>query len=397
MRPPPGPTEDHPTLDSPEQVAPPSSSTGLPLRTPPRRTLLIAGGYSSGHVTPGFAIAAWAREALPGVEVRFVGSDDGPEGRWIREAGYDFLPMPVRTARYRGITGGVDAALRFAGSTRRMLRVLREDRVGLVVALGSYASVAPIAAAHLTKTPLVVFEANAFSGMANRFGALRARHVFVTELWEGDPADVVPAALPLRQEFLQPPPGRAPLAGRPLRILVLGGSLGHGFLNRHAWELAGALVERGVEVEVRHQCGLGVEPAAVEARYREVGVAATVDGYWDDIGPHYRWADLAVTAAGSVTLHELAAQRLPAAVVPLSVSADDHQTRNAARFAEGTGAIVQPESGWDPARLADRLRSRWSGDEELEEARAACARWIGRHDPASWQHPLSAVWEATRR
>ena len=139
---------------------------------------------------------------------------------------------------------------------------------------------------------------------------------------------------------------RRPIAGR-LRLLVCGGSLGSPFLNRRVPELAAALREAGIAVEVWHQAG---ERALDEIRaaYAAAGIAARVDAHVDDMAAAYRWADVAVACAGAATLAELAAAGLPALLVPLAAASDDHQSDNAAAFAAATGAPWVREADWKP-------------------------------------------------
>ena len=66
-------------------------------------------------------------------------------------------------------------------------------------------------------------------------------------------------------------------------------------------------------------------------------------------------ADLVVARAGALTLAELAVLGVPAILIPLPTAADDHQTKNAAAFADRGAALLLPQAEATGERLAQEV------------------------------------------
>jgi UDP-N-acetylglucosamine--N-acetylmuramyl-(pentapeptide) pyrophosphoryl-undecaprenol N-acetylglucosamine transferase len=145
-----------------------------------------------------------------------------------------------------------------------------------------------------------------------------------------------------------------PPAGR-IRLLVLGGSLGCPFLNARAAGLAHRLVSIGIDLCVTHQCGRSVDPTTVLADYQRAGVRAEVRTFFDPIAPVLAAADFVLTAAGAVTLHEIAAAGVPLLIRPLRVGAGAHQIANAEVFARATGCLSRTAATWDERETAGAI------------------------------------------
>ncbi len=322
-------------------------------------TFLVAGGYTAGHLTPGLAVAEELGQRHPHLKLLFAGSTDPIEAEFIRQAGMDFLALPAAPwacqragVRARSLAVMLPAIL----TARRKFRSV--GAVGLL-SLGSFAVVAPSLAARSLGLPVTIFEPNARFGLAN--GLLRplARQVLASRLFEAGtqprPERCEIVGVPLRSA-LQALAGRVPEppAGRP-RLLVLGGSLGSPFLNERAPGLARQLVSLGLDLQVTHQCGRGADTEAVRTAYEQVGVRALVEPFFDPIAPVLAAADFILTAAGAITLHEIAAAGVPLQVTPLRAGAGAHQYDNAAAFGRGTGCLVRTEENWEETGSAEAI------------------------------------------
>lgn len=360
----------------------------------PRPTLAIAGGYSSGHVTPGLAIADWAGVHLPEAAIRFFGSAHGPERKWVEQAGYAFTASRLPPFRYQTLGKKIRIPWAYLAAARDCAVTFRKEQVRLLVCLGSFASAASTLAAMLTRTPIVVFEPNAFAGLGNRLAGLRADSFFVTSLWNPSSRRLgTTARLPLRPGMANPRVRTIPDPGRPLRLLVLGGSLGHGFLNRVIPEVLGAYAAEGETLEIRHQCGLEEPDEPIRQAYQANGIKACVESFLDPIVDSYHWADFALTAAGAVTLHELAAQRLPCMVFPLIDAADDHQTGNAERFAAYSSSPVINPQGWTREAILNPLKELRKSPESWEAHWVGMDRFFSSAEDSPWQQTLVRLWE----
>ena len=334
-----------------------------------RRVALATGG-TAGHVTPALAVAEAYRVAQPDATVLFIGSVSGFEQRLVAAAGYRFEPVPAAPLYRVTPRGRLLALARLASGIRRARRVLSSEGIQLVIGFGGYASLGTVIGARSLGLATAVHEANARPGLANRAVARVVDRVLLG--WGGAAPHVDVGrgrctGTPIRASF-------AALAGtsrRPpdpprIRLLVCGGSEGSPFLNQHAPALAGMLCRDGLAVEVCHLSGRA-RPQDVRGAYAAHGVVANVEAHVEDVASAYRWADLAVTCAGAVTLAELAAAALPALLVPLAAAAHDHQAANAAAFAAATGAPWVREAAWDVTAVGRQLaalirdRDAWVG------------------------------------
>ncbi len=320
------------------------------------RRLVIAAGGTGGHVFPALAVAqALARQ---GVAVEWVGSNRGLEARVVRDqAGFPLTELTVQGLRGRGLAGLLGLPIGLMHSLIDCWRVLARVRPGLVLVFGGYVSFPVGLAARLQGRPLWVHEQNAVMGTANRWLARLAQRVFTSfPATQHAPASAVCVGNPVREALtvLPPAPARARGEDQPLRLLVLGGSLGAHALNQALPSVVAGLQPVWPQgLEVWHQTGAS-EEAAVRQAYAAQSVVLKnprVEAFIDDMAAAYQWADLVVCRAGASTVAELAAVGLPAVFVPLPHAIDDHQTANAQALVQAGAALLVAQTD----RLADDL------------------------------------------
>lgn len=159
----------------------------------------------------------------------------------------------------------------------------------------------------------------------------------------------------MRREIAALPAPEARFAHRsgPIRVLVVGGSLGAARLNIQV-PRALALMPHTSRPDVRHQAG---ERGVGEAKdaYANAGIAARIEPFIEDMAEAYAWADLAVCRAGAITVSELAAAGLGAILVPYPAAVDDHQTYNARFLTDAGAAVLIADRDLEPHRLCDEL------------------------------------------
>jgi UDP-N-acetylglucosamine--N-acetylmuramyl-(pentapeptide) pyrophosphoryl-undecaprenol N-acetylglucosamine transferase len=325
--------------------------------------ILLAADGTAGHVCPALALAAAYRSQRPGTRVVFLGTTSGFAHRLVPVRGFRF--EVVRASPVHGVRGAAKLraiAEMFAGA-RRVRAILAAHEIELVIGFGGYASAGGVLAAKRAGLRTAILECNAAPGLANRWLGRLVDRVYLG--FAGAAAAFPPGrsrclGVPVRPEIaaLRGAARKAP-HGRPTRLLIVGGSQGSPFLNRRVPDLIRDLSRRGLRLQVRHQTGEG-DAESLRRTYERLGLAAGVDPYIDEMDAAYRWADLAIAAAGAGTLAELAVVGLPVLIVPLDGAARNHQVENARAFAAETGAWWVTESRWDgdsiAARLADLLR-----------------------------------------
>jgi UDP-N-acetylglucosamine--N-acetylmuramyl-(pentapeptide) pyrophosphoryl-undecaprenol N-acetylglucosamine transferase len=184
---------------------------------------------------------------------------------------------------------------------------------------------------------------------------------------------------PVRKDVAELPEPAERFAGRtgPVRILVVGGSLGAQVFNEQL-PRALALLPEADRPQVRHQCGEKNLEAAQQS-YDAAGVKASVEPFIADMAEAYAWADLVVCRAGALTVSELCAAGVGAILVPFPHAVDDHQTRNGQHMVKAGAAILVPQPRFTPEALADTLKG-LSGDREKILGMAQAARSLARPD-----------------
>jgi UDP-N-acetylglucosamine--N-acetylmuramyl-(pentapeptide) pyrophosphoryl-undecaprenol N-acetylglucosamine transferase len=315
------------------------------------RTLLIMAGGTGGHIFPGLAVAEQARAA--GWEVVWMGARGGMEERLVPRYGYAAAWIRARAARGKGLLQKLLLPANLLFSFWESARHIRRIRPDVVLGLGGYVAFPGGMMASLLGRPLALHEQNAIAGLANRVLAGVCDKVMVAfpqalrgAEWTGNPVRAEIAAI-------APPEERFRLRAGPLRLLVVGGSLGAQALNE---AVPRALVRLAERPQVVHQSG-EKHLETLRANYAAAGVQGELVAFIDDMARRYAEADLVICRAGAVTVAELSAGGMASILVPFPHAVDDHQTANARFLAERGAAILVPQNELTPERLAELVRS----------------------------------------
>ncbi|MBD3892653.1 undecaprenyldiphospho-muramoylpentapeptide beta-N-acetylglucosaminyltransferase [Hydrogenophaga sp.] len=319
----------------------------------PQPCALIMAGGTGGHIFPGLALAQALRER--GWRVHWLGAPASMESRLVPPHGFALETIDFGGVRGKGLLTLPLLPLRLLRAFWQALRVVRRVQPDVLVGLGGYISFPGAMMGTLLGKPLLLHEQNAVAGLANRVLAELADRVFSAfpnvlknAEWVGNP---------LRVEFLRQPGPVQRFAGRsgPLRLLVLGGSLGAKALNDTVPQ-ALALLPQAQRPQVVHQSG-AQHIDALRASYAAAGVQAELTPFIDDTASAFADADLIVCRAGASSVTEIAAIGAAALLVPFTHAVDDHQTRNAQFLSRSGAAWLLPQSELTPQALALRLQS----------------------------------------
>ena len=313
-----------------------------------QRTLLVMAGGTGGHIFPGLAVADAVRNH--GWRVVWLGNPEGMEARLVPAHGYELAPLRFSAVRGKGMLRKLLLPLNLISACWQAKKQLQRIQPNVVLGLGGFVSFPGAVMARLARRPLLVHEQNSVAGLANRVLARIADRVltgFPDTLprgeWCGNPLRAEICALPAPAQRFKDRSG-------PLRLLVLGGSLGAAALNEQVPRALARLAapERPL---VRHQSG-EQHLAALQANYARAGVAAECTPFIDDMAAAYAWADLVICRAGALTVAELAAVGVASILVPFPHAVDDHQTRNARFLADAGAAILLPQERATAEELA---------------------------------------------
>ena len=352
-------------------MTPRTSSAGGPAEALRRLTpidVVIAGGGTGGHTSPGLAVAALLRERSR--TCAWIGSRSGIEALRVPQSGIPYVAISTgKLRRYWAWQNVGDLVVNVPAGLLGALRILRALRPRVVFGTGGFVALPVMFGAALLRVPIVLHEQTAVPGLANRIGARFARRIAVTfpDRTGRFPASrVVVTGNPLRPELRAG--SRSSAIARfqldpavPL-VYVTGGALGAHRINRVVGEALAPLLE---QVQLIHQCGENPEtgdrqwleerraalPAALARRYTVVPyVGAELAGI-------YAAAALTVARAGAGTVNECCQLGVPALYVPLPGASGDEQTANARLVERVGGAVVLPQSMLTAERLVREVRA----------------------------------------
>ncbi len=339
------------------------------------KTILIMAGGTGGHIFPGLAVADEMRDR--GWNVVWMGARSGIEARLVPARGYSVEWIRAAALRGKGPVAKLLLPLNLLIGFWQSARAIFRVRPDVVLGMGGYVAFPGGMMASLFARPLALHEQNAISGLTNRVlagiadksmeafpGALKGAE------WTGNPVRAEIAAI------AQP---AARFSGRsgPLRLLVVGGSLGAQALN-DAVPKALALLPFAERPLVVHQSG-EKHLDSLQKNYKEENIQGELLTFIDDMARRYAEADLVICRAGAMTIAELSAGGMASVLVPFPHAVDDHQSANA-RFLSAEGAaILVPQEKLTPANLADLIRSL---DRKALLAMAEKARVLGKPEAA---------------
>jgi UDP-N-acetylglucosamine--N-acetylmuramyl-(pentapeptide) pyrophosphoryl-undecaprenol N-acetylglucosamine transferase len=330
------------------------------------KTALVMAGGTGGHIFPGLAVAEALRER--GWNVHWLGAPGSMESQLVPPRGFPLETIDFGGVRGKGIKTLALLPLKLLRAFWQSIRVVRRVRPQVVVGLGGYITFPAGMMSVLLGKPLVLHEQNSVAGLANKVLAGVADRVYSAfprvmkkAEWVGNP---------LREPFLHQPPPAERFAGRsgPLKVLVVGGSLGAKALNEIVPQ-ALALIPREQRPYVLHQSG-AKQIDELRDNYASAGVQAELTPFIDDTAGAFAEADLVICRAGASTVTELAAVGTPALFVPFPHAVDDHQTTNARFLVDAGGGWLVQQRDLTPESLAALLQ-KLDRAELLRKAQAA--------------------------
>ena len=318
-----------------------------------QKCALIMAGGTGGHIFPGLAVAQALRER--GWRVHWLGAPNSMESRLVPPKGFPLETVNFSGVRGKGLRTLLALPVRLVRALVQSLQVIHRVQPNVLVGLGGYITLPGGLMGALMGKPLVLHEQNSVAGMANKVLARLASRVFTAfpnvfpnAQWVGNP---------LRAAFTQQPGPVERFAGRtgPLRLLVVGGSLGARALNDTVPQ-ALALIPKEQRPQVTHQSG-AAQIDALRANYAAAGVEAELTPFIDDTASAFAAADIIVCRAGASTVTEIAAVGAAAVFVPFPSAVDDHQTTNAQFLVAAGGGWLLQQRDMTAQGLAQMLQN----------------------------------------
>lgn len=339
--------------------------------------LCIAGGGTGGHVMPALALADAARLRWPELNVSFIGAERGLEARLLPERGESVLLLAMHGVKGAGPLQRLQVLLwELPKAVLQIRKSWKQNRPDLLVGVGGYASISGVAAALLSRVPVVLYEQNAMPGLVNRTLARFCKRIMLGFAEAANhlnrSCDTIVTGNIVRREIcaVKWQPHVQPC------LLVMGGSQGARVLNQMVPEACQKLMRLGYQFSVLHVAGKE-DSARIHAQeiYQQAGIQAEVLPFCDDMPAFYAAGDLMIARAGAMSVCEAAICGMPSLFVPLPHAADDHQRFNAESLAAAGGAMVLDQKSLDVDQLVSHLEATLFDAGKLQQMSQAGLSW----------------------
>lgn len=307
--------------------------------------VVLAGGGTAGHINPMLAIARALEELEPQAQILTVGTENSMEARLVPEAGYPIKFIPKVPFPRRPNRQALAFPSLFRDSIKQASKILTDFQADVVLGVGGYVCTPVYLAAQKLGIPVLIHEANAKPGLANRLGARKAALV-ATAFPQTPLADAQTVGMPMRQQVAQldrlaarsEARRRLGLEQDKPTLVVTGGSLGAASLNRTLEAVLDEIDPAGYQV--LHITGRGKALTDAQGRLRSAPSYRQLE-FITSMEDVYAAADLLVVRSGAATVSEVAAVGLPAIFVPLPIG-NGEQALNARSLVEaGAGLLVK--------------------------------------------------------
>jgi len=317
--------------------------------------LVVMAAGTGGHIIPGLAVATEMQKR--GWSVSWLGTTHGMENRLVPPSGLALDTIAFSGLRGKGLLHTATGGLRLLKAFWDCLSILRRRGADAVLGMGGYVCFPGGLMASLLGKPLMLVNADAALLLSNKSLLPVADRVAFG--FDGDAVKRVKNGVvtgnPVRAEIetLPAPAERFATRSGPLRLLVVGGSLGAQVLNE-TLPAALALMDAARRPSVTHQTG-SAQVDSVRAAYAKADIAADVRPFIDDMARALAECDVIVCRAGAVTVSELCAAGVASVLVPLIVSTTSHQRDNAEWMQRHGAAIHLPQGELSAPRLAELM------------------------------------------
>jgi UDP-N-acetylglucosamine--N-acetylmuramyl-(pentapeptide) pyrophosphoryl-undecaprenol N-acetylglucosamine transferase len=310
------------------------------------RVMIMAGG-TGGHVFPALAIARALKSQ--GHEVLWLGTQNGLEAEKVPSAGFKIFYLPIAGFRKKNVFQKFTVGFQLINAVFQALKIIHREKPDVVLGMGGFASGPGGVAAWLLRKPLFIHEQNAVAGLTNRLLSHIATQVFTA--FPNVLHNAIVVGNPVNADILALPSPQARFVTRtgPIRLLVLGGSLGAQAINQILPQ-AMALIPEANRPVIRHQTGTK-HLTETQAGYKMAHVEADIVPFIDDMATAYSWADIVICRSGALTVSELAAAGIGSILIPYPHAVDDHQTKNGEYLVKAGAAILIPQTDLTPHKL----------------------------------------------
>lgn len=333
--------------------------------------VMIAAGGSGGHIVPGLSIAKELKNN--GFDVIFLGVPPKFED-FVTSRGCQVISLPTPQYMRGGIFGKISALWAMAKAVLKSVLLFQKYHPTVVVGMGGFTSVAALIGASMSGVPTAEHEQNVIAGRANKFMAPCVDKIMISfEKSKGFFSAKIPSdkfvvtGYPVRDEVLEKMTEQKSIPKSDMiKLVITGGSMGSSIVSDVAYEAVCKLPENlRSKLEITHQAR-DADKEKVMSAYKDAGVKADVNPFFDDLPDRMIAADLLISRSGMGSVAEAAAFSLPSILIPHRL-ADNHQLYNAEVLTEVGGALLMEEPKYTADNLADVLELLLVDEKKLAE------------------------------
>lgn len=327
---------------------------------------IIAGGGTTGHITPGISIAETILSHEKESDILFIGREGGDENGIIKQRGFKLKTLKISGFSRKVTAKNVMSAFHAATALSVSRKIIKEFCPDIVIGTGGYVCWPVLKAAQMAKIPTVLHESNVVPGLCTRMLAPRCTRVFLNfpgsekELKRNDNVAIVgnPILSGLIHETREGARKRLGISGSEFMILSFGGSGGAELINKHAIALMQNYCMRVGRVRHVHATGKkyytaikSAYPALISGR-----CGCIIYPFIEDMATYMRAADIVICRCGAMTLSELASAGTVPILIPSPNVTDNHQYKNGKLFVDRGAALMIEESELNDRTLTDAVR-----------------------------------------
>jgi len=309
--------------------------------------VIISGGGTGGHIFPAIAIANALKRLEPGCEILFVGALGRMEMEMIPAAGYKIVGLNISGIQRGSIVKNLALPYKMFDSMRKALKLISDFKPDAAVGVGGYASGPLLFAASWKNIPYLIQEQNSYAGVTNKKLGKNAAKICVAfdgmeQFFPGD--KIIKTGNPVRTEVVDIKnkhfEGSELLKLDPLKktILVTGGSLGAGTLNKSLEKHLQEIIDQ--DVQLIWQTGKFYYKGIIERLGENPHPNVRILQFLNRMDLAYAAADVIISRAGAGTIAELCLIKKPVILVPSPNVAEDHQTKNALALVKNNAALM---------------------------------------------------------
>ena len=301
---------------------------------------MIAAAGTGGHIYPGIAIAEVFEKN--GFSIFWLGTSYGMENNLLDLKKIKLFHLSIEGIRGKGLWAWSKLPIILIHSFFQALDAIRKTKPVAVILMGGYISMPVALAAKFLKIKVIIHEQNAIPGFTNKTLSKIATKNFCAFPNSLKNATVIGNPIRAKINNVLKPNARFINRKGPLRVLVIGGSLGASFFNKNLPNLF-KLMSKVKRISVIHQSGVkNYKP--LNKNYGKVDFPLKVVKFVYDIEKKYDWADLVIARSGALTVSELSKAGVASILVPYPFAVDNHQYFNARILEERNAAIIIDQS-----------------------------------------------------